>query len=101
MGHRRPARGRSPGMVPLHPSEGAGRGGHQGEGSRSDRPAGPHGRTGGNVYSDPGTGRSGFRALPPAGMTSATGSRLQGRDDIVVDAPIQILWELISDSYEL
>ena len=34
-------------------------------------------------------------------MTSATGSRLQGRDDIVVDAPIQILWELISDSYEL
>lgn len=34
-------------------------------------------------------------------MTSATGSRLQGRDDIVVDAPIPILWQLIADSHEL
>jgi hypothetical protein len=34
-------------------------------------------------------------------MTSATGSRLQGRDDIVVHAPAWILWQLISDSREL
>lgn len=34
-------------------------------------------------------------------MSSATDSRLQGRDDIVVDAPIPILWQLISDSSEL
>jgi hypothetical protein len=34
-------------------------------------------------------------------MTSATGSRLQGRDDIVVDAPTPILWQVISDSKEL
>jgi hypothetical protein len=34
-------------------------------------------------------------------MTSAIGSRLQGRDDIIVDAPTRILWQLISDSNEL
>lgn len=34
-------------------------------------------------------------------MTTGTGSRLQGRDDIVVHAPARILWKLISDSHEL
>jgi hypothetical protein len=34
-------------------------------------------------------------------MTAGVGSRLQGRDDIVVDAPARILWQLISDSNEL
>jgi len=34
-------------------------------------------------------------------MTAGTGSRLQGRDDIVVQAPARILWRLISDSHEL
>ena len=34
-------------------------------------------------------------------MTAGIGSRLQGRDDIVVDAPARILWQLISDSHEL
>ena len=34
-------------------------------------------------------------------MTSGTGSKLQGRDDIVVNAPAPILWQLISDSREL
>ena len=34
-------------------------------------------------------------------MTAGTGSRLQGRDDIVVKAPARILWQLISDSHEL
>jgi hypothetical protein len=34
-------------------------------------------------------------------MTSVTGSRLQGRDDIVIDAPMQILRQVISDSNEL
>jgi len=34
-------------------------------------------------------------------MTAGTGSRLQGRDDIVVEAPARILWQLISDSHEL
>ena len=34
-------------------------------------------------------------------MTAGTGSRLQGRDDIVVHAPARILWRLISDSHEL
>ena len=34
-------------------------------------------------------------------MTSATGSRLQGRDDIAIDAPMRILWQVISDSKEL
>lgn len=32
---------------------------------------------------------------------SATGSRLQGRDDIVIDASVQTLWSVISDSTEL
>ena len=34
-------------------------------------------------------------------MTTGTGSRLQGRDDIVVHASARILWKLISDSREL
>jgi len=34
-------------------------------------------------------------------MNAGTGSRLQGRDDIVVQAPARILWRLISDSHEL
>ncbi|MBI3521723.1 MAG: SRPBCC family protein [Chloroflexi bacterium] len=34
-------------------------------------------------------------------MIAGTGSRFQGRDDIVVHAPARILWQLISDSYEL
>ena len=34
-------------------------------------------------------------------MIVGTGSRLQGRDDIVVHAPARILWKLISDSHEL
>src|SRR6266516_4463168 len=34
-------------------------------------------------------------------MIVGTGSRLQGRDDIVVQAPARILWQLISDSHEL
>ncbi len=34
-------------------------------------------------------------------MIVGTGSRLQGRDDIVVHAPARILWQLISDSHEL
>jgi hypothetical protein len=34
-------------------------------------------------------------------MSVAIGSRLQGRDEIVVQAPARILWHLISDSHEL
>lgn len=34
-------------------------------------------------------------------MNSATGSSLQGRDDIVVHDPTEILWQLIADSHEL
>ena len=34
-------------------------------------------------------------------MIVGTGSRLQGRDDIVVHAPARILWQLISDSHQL
>jgi hypothetical protein len=34
-------------------------------------------------------------------MSAGTGGRLQGRDDIVVHAPVRILWQLISDSHEL
>jgi hypothetical protein len=34
-------------------------------------------------------------------MTPGPGSRLQGRDDIVVDAPAVILWDLIADSRRL
>ena len=34
-------------------------------------------------------------------MTAGTGSRLQGRDEIVVHAPTRILWQLITDSREL
>lgn len=34
-------------------------------------------------------------------MTAATGNKLQGRADIVVNAPAPILWRLISDSREL
>jgi hypothetical protein len=34
-------------------------------------------------------------------MTSPTGSKLQGRDSIQVDAPSDLLWRLIADSNEL
>jgi len=34
-------------------------------------------------------------------MTAGPGSKLQGRDDIVVHAPARILWQLISDSRQL
>jgi hypothetical protein len=34
-------------------------------------------------------------------MTAGPRSKLQGRDDIVVNAPAEILWKLISDSREL
>ncbi len=34
-------------------------------------------------------------------MTSRPGSRLQGRDDIVIDASSEILWDLIADSHML
>jgi hypothetical protein len=45
---------------------------------------------------DPG---SAIFALPAEVMTSGPVSGLQGRDDIVVDAPSRILWELIADSH--
>jgi uncharacterized protein YndB with AHSA1/START domain len=34
-------------------------------------------------------------------MTPGPGSRLQGRDDVDVDAPAEILWDLIADSRRL
>jgi uncharacterized protein YndB with AHSA1/START domain len=65
-----------------------------------EAPAG-HGRgPGREAYADPRPGRSGVRALPAAIVTSATCAALQGRDEVVVDAPPDILWRLIADSTE-
>src|SRR6266849_896526 len=95
------ARRRAFGMVPVCPSGRSGCCHQEGEEARSDRLASPRRGSGGNVHADPGTGRRGLCAFPAAGMNAGTGSRLQGRDDIVVHAPARILWQLISDSHEL
>lgn len=42
-----------------------------------------------------------FPLLPAETVSSATGSRLQGRDDVVIDAPPDLLWSLIADPHEL